>query len=117
MPLVGSSRKTTGASPSSDVATQSLRFCPPDKFAQRAARFVVMRRSKRECVESWFYWTEAGSLRQTVTHGTMAVHVHAKNHWMTHEQTVYDFNEWDLTMPKFEDARGKRDAIERYYDM
>ena len=36
---------------------------------------------------------------------------------MTHEQTVYDFNEWDLTMPKFEDAKGKRDAIERYYDM
>ena len=90
----------------------------PEILAQHpTARFVVMRRSKRECVESWFYWTEAGSLRQTVTHGTMAVHVHAKNHWMTHEQTVYDFNEWDLTMPKFEDARGKRDAIERYYDM
>ena len=47
----------------------------------------------------------------------MAVHVHAKNHWMTHEQTVYDFNEWDLTMPTFDDARDKREAIELYYDM
>jgi len=110
-------KKGRGVDVVGDINYAWLPYVPEILAQHPTARFVVMRRSKRECVESWFYWTEAGSLRQTVTHGTMAVHVHAKNHWMTHEQTVYDFNEWDLTMPKFEDARGKRDAIERYYDM
>lgn len=110
-------RRSRGCDSVGDLNYAWLPYVPEILEKQPDARFVVLRRSKRETVESWFYWTEAGSLRQTASQGTMAVHVHAKNHWMSHEQTVYDFNEWDLTLPKFEDAHGKRDAIERYYDM
>mmetsp|Transcript_1777 Transcript_1777/g.5222 ORF Transcript_1777/g.5222 Transcript_1777/m.5222 type:complete len:238 (+) Transcript_1777:1457-2170(+) len=39
IPELGSSRNTTGASPSRAVATQSRRFCPPLRSLQRECRF------------------------------------------------------------------------------
>mmetsp|Transcript_3537 Transcript_3537/g.10930 ORF Transcript_3537/g.10930 Transcript_3537/m.10930 type:complete len:507 (+) Transcript_3537:21-1541(+) len=86
------------------------------------AKCVVMRRDEAAVVESWFYWTEAGSARagplvsgRDVPRGAcVAVHHHAKNHWQWHDQTVFDFDEWDLTLPKVEDAPDKRSAIAAY---
>mmetsp|Transcript_11084 Transcript_11084/g.28032 ORF Transcript_11084/g.28032 Transcript_11084/m.28032 type:complete len:210 (-) Transcript_11084:1099-1728(-) len=41
IPLVGSSKNTSGASPISDVATHSRRFCPPLSWSHRAWVFSV----------------------------------------------------------------------------
>ena len=39
MPEVGSSRKTVVELPVSEMARQSLRFCPPERLSARASRF------------------------------------------------------------------------------
>ena len=39
MPLVGSSKKTTGVSPSRAVATHSRRFCPPERVVHWSSTF------------------------------------------------------------------------------
>lgn len=80
-------------------------------------RFVVMSRDVEAVVESWFNWTEAGSSR-LAQNGYMPVHVHAKNHWQWHEQTIFDFDEWDLTLPKYplEKGEDKRASIRRYVE-
>mmetsp|Transcript_45080 Transcript_45080/g.119635 ORF Transcript_45080/g.119635 Transcript_45080/m.119635 type:complete len:90 (-) Transcript_45080:1425-1694(-) len=47
MPLVGSSRKTMGDSPTRAVATQSLRFCPPERVLQRSSTFSLRPSAER----------------------------------------------------------------------
>mmetsp|Transcript_54289 Transcript_54289/g.118999 ORF Transcript_54289/g.118999 Transcript_54289/m.118999 type:complete len:229 (+) Transcript_54289:2534-3220(+) len=49
IPLVGSSKNTSGASPINDVATHSRRFCPPLSWSHRAWVFSV---SPRDCNSS-----------------------------------------------------------------
>lgn len=80
-----------------------------------AARIVAMRRDINAVVDSWFHWTEAGSARSLPgCAGFVPVHTNAKHHWQWHDQTSFDFDEWDLTLPKFDDAKDKRAAIETY---
>lgn len=92
-------------------ASEILRLLP-------AAKFVVLLRDIDHVVESWFHWTEAGSLRETPEWAS-PMHLHGKNHWQWHDQSRFDFDEWDLTLPKYQ-APTKRDAIrlyvESYYD-
>lgn len=76
-------------------------------------RVVVMRRDEAAVTESWFHWTEAGSSR-IVPGRFVPVHIHAKNHWQAHDQTIFDFDEWDLTLPGVESRLDKRGAIEAY---
>lgn len=78
-----------------------------------AARIIAMKRDIHAVVDSWFQWTEAGSAR-SLPGGFVPVHINAKHHWQWHDQTSFDFDEWDLTMPKFDDAADKRTAIETY---
>ena len=86
-------------------------------------KFVVMVREREDIVKSFFYWTEAGSRRAAPVEQQQQIFVdapvfaHAKNHWQMHDQSLYDFDDWDLSYPKILD-RGftKRQAIAKYVD-
>ncbi len=46
MPLVGSSKKTTGVSPSRAVATHNRRFCPPERVVHWSSTFSGIPKSR-----------------------------------------------------------------------
>eukprot|EP00635_Sarcinochrysidales_sp_CCMP3193_P011798 CAMPEP_0118904944 /NCGR_PEP_ID=MMETSP1166-20130328/9201_1 /TAXON_ID=1104430 /ORGANISM="Chrysoreinhardia sp, Strain CCMP3193" /LENGTH=671 /DNA_ID=CAMNT_0006844213 /DNA_START=33 /DNA_END=2048 /DNA_ORIENTATION=- len=81
-----------------------------------STKFVVLRRDVALIVESFFYWTEAGSRRRTATVGDVLVFAHAKNHWQAHDQSLYDFDDWDLSFPKYDRSLTKREAILKYVE-
>jgi len=83
------------------------------------AKFVVLRRDPQKIADSWFYWTEAGSRRQSTHQGDIQVFSHPKDHWRTwwkhHNNAPYDFDEWDLSFPTTSDPTiSKRQAILQY---
>ena len=79
-----------------------------------ATRFVVLRRERRACVESWYYWTEAGARRRTPA-GDAPGFGAAKNLFVDHDAADWAWDEWDLTLPKHA-APTKRGAIRAFYD-
>ena len=109
-------RRCGGGANVGEVNPTYLSYVPSILELEPDARFVVLRRDKRETCESWYYWTEAGSERQVEGMGTMPVHLNAKNHWMRHDGSNYEFTEDDLTFPDVEGARDKREAIELYVE-
>ena len=108
--------RSSGAPVVGEIHQAYLPYVPTLLELEPDARFVVLRRDKRETCESWYYWTEAGSERQVEGMGTMPVHLNAKNHWMRHDGSNYEFTEDDLTFPDVEGARDKREAIELYVE-
>ena len=84
-------RRCGGGANVGEVNPTYLSYVPSILELEPDARFVVLRRDKRETCESWYYWTEAGSERQVEGMGTMPVHLNAKNHWMRHDGSNYEF--------------------------
>ena len=75
---------------------------------------VVLRRERRACVESWYYWTEAGARRRTIN-GDAPGFGAAKNPFADHDAAEWEWDEWDLTLPNHA-AATKRGAIRAFYD-
>ena len=58
--------KVRGADVVGDIHWAWLPYARAVLEVAPATRFVVLRRERRACVESWYYWTEAGARRRTI---------------------------------------------------
>lgn len=76
-------------------------------YLELGAKIVGLRRDKHETVRSFAAWTEPGGAP-----GSLA----PRDHWRDHDASEFQYDDWDLTFPKFNDAPTKLDAIEAYYD-
>ena len=52
-------------------------------------------------------WTQVGGAEGSLR---------SRDHWRAHDGFDHQFDEWDLTFPKFPTASSKVDAIRKYYD-
>ena len=106
--------KVRGADVVGDIHWAWLPYARAVLEVAPATRFVVLRRERRACVESWYYWTEAGARRRT-EHGDAPGFGAAKNPFADHDAAEWEWDEWDLTLPNHA-AATKRGAIRAFYD-
>lgn len=76
-------------------------------YLDAGAKIVALKRDRQDTVASFFKWTEPGGAP-----GSLA----SRDHWRMHDASRAQFDEWDLTFPKYQDANTKYDAITAYYD-
>lgn len=76
-------------------------------YLNAGAKVVALKRDRQDTVASFFKWTEPGGAP-----GSLA----SRDHWRIHDASQAQFDEWDLTFPKYQDANTKLDAITAYYD-
>ena len=107
-------QKVRGADVVGDIHWAWLPYARAVLEVAPATRFVVLRRERRACVESWYYWTEAGARRRT-EHGDAPGFGAAKNPFADHDAAEWEWDEWDLTLPNHA-AATKRGAIRAFYD-
>ena len=112
----GASRRSRRCAAPTSSATSTGPGCPTRAPCSRSRR----RRASSccgasgACVESWYYWTEAGARRRT-EHGDAPGFGAAKNPFADHDAAEWEWDEWDLTLPKHA-AATKRGAIRAFYD-
>ena len=106
--------KVRGADVVGDIHWAWLPYARAVLEVAPATRFVVLRRERRACVESWYYWTEAGARRRT-ERGDAPGFGAAKNPFVDHDAAEWEWDEWDLTLPNHA-AATKRGAIRAFYD-
>ena len=70
-------------------------------------KVVAVRRDRAKTVASYDAWTEPGGAGGSLR---------SRDHWTPHDGATLQFDEWDLTFPKFPSASSKVDAIRKYYD-
>lgn len=76
-------------------------------YLDLGAKIVGLRRDKRDTVRSFAAWTEPGGAL-----GSLA----PRDHWRDHDASEFQYDDWDLTFPKYNAAPTKLDALEAYYD-
>jgi hypothetical protein len=73
----------------------------------RDVKIVAMRRERAATIASYARWTEPGGAEGSVK---------SRDHWRQHGGEEHQFDEWDLTFPKYDAAKTKLDGIAAYYD-
>jgi len=64
-------------------------------------KFICLKRNKEDTVRSYSKWTQ----KQNV------------NHWVIHDNTKWNHNQWDISYPKFDYDDNKENSISKYWDM